>query len=234
MPVFQSAGELSAELGSGTRPVESGPCAATSGAGGPCRQLPYSIGVAVFAMMNGWMKTDEPEVPAPLFPQDLSGYELLYSINDSLMILDLANGEQRPFLEGGLSGRQPQWSSDAGRVVFTDGRTEGSEVFTVRSDGSELRQLTNTVSEYFKPKWSPDGTQIVFVADSPRRPDIHPADDPDRNTELWLMNSDGSELRHLTENDWDDWHPGGHPMAIWSFIRRIQIEVRFERFGFTV
>ena len=39
------------------------------------------------------------------------------------------------------------------------------------------------------PSWSPDGTQIAFTADEAG------------NDDIYVMNSDGSDLRRLTDND---------------------------------
>ncbi len=47
------------------------------------------------------------------------------------------------------------------------------------------------------PRWSPDGTQIVFVSDR------------DGNREIYLMDADGTSARRLTVNpardDWPAW-----------------------------
>ena len=68
------------------------------------------------------------------------------------------------------------------------------EIFTVNPDGSGLTQLTFTgpgvTNDY--PRWSADGTKIVF--DSNR---VTPAD-TDGNFEIWIMKADGSVQTQIT------------------------------------
>ena len=61
------------------------------------------------------------------------------------------------------------------------------EIFTARTDGSDLRQLTDNGAYNAEATASPDGRRIVFT--STRDGDI----------ELYLMTPDGSEVRRLTD-----------------------------------
>jgi Tol biopolymer transport system component len=66
-----------------------------------------------------------------------------------------------------------------------------SEIFTVNPDGSGLTQLTfdgNNIG----PRWSADGTKIVFVSSR-----VTPGD-TDGNYEIWVMNADGSGQMQIT------------------------------------
>ncbi|MCH8928473.1 MAG: PD40 domain-containing protein [Candidatus Marinimicrobia bacterium] len=62
-------------------------------------------------------------------------------------------------------------------------------IWTIRRDGTELRQITNGPDSSFD--WSPDGNQIVFL----RRNFNEPIEG---NGELWLINIDGTNLKQLT------------------------------------
>ena len=46
-------------------------------------------------------------------------------------------------------------------IVDANGQT-GRDIFTVRADGSDMRQLTNTPGIESNVAWSPDGTQIAY------------------------------------------------------------------------
>ena len=48
-----------------------------------------------------------------------------------------------------------------GRIAFAQDRGNGSEIFTMKPDGTGRRKLTHDPGAWF-PSWSPDGTQIVF------------------------------------------------------------------------
>jgi len=57
-----------------------------------------------------------------------------------------------------------------------------SDIWTVRADGTDLKQLT-TSGRCAYPSWTPDGRQIVFIA----------------NNQVWIMNADGTGKRQLTQ-----------------------------------
>ena len=84
-----------------------------------------------------------------------------------------------------------RWLEDE-RLAAT---SDFGSIWTVRPDGSGERRLTRTRFGDSDPVWSPDGRRIAFV----RRF----ADDvsfPERDSELMVMNADGSRLRRLTRN----------------------------------
>jgi Tol biopolymer transport system component len=73
-----------------------------------------------------------------------------------------------------------------GLIVFGADQTGSSQLYTVRPDGTQLRQITHlTNGDAASPDWSPDGRRIVF----------------ERNTaaagEIAIMNADGTGLSML-------------------------------------
>ena len=53
---------------------------------------------------------------------------------------------------------------DAAVLVFdrwADGAA-GADIYTVRADGTDLRQLTSGPDDEVAPAWSPDGTRIAY------------------------------------------------------------------------
>ena len=50
-----------------------------------------------------------------------------------------------------------------GTIVFVCDRTDNDEIGSMRADGSQQTQLTNTPEEEWGPKLSSDGDQVVFV-----------------------------------------------------------------------
>jgi secreted trypsin-like serine protease len=64
------------------------------------------------------------------------------------------------------TNQDPAWSPDNKRIVFSrKGLQNRQDLFVVNSDGTGLRNLTNTpdISEE-DPAWSPDGSQIAYTA----------------------------------------------------------------------
>lgn len=90
----------------------------------------------------------------------------------------------KPVLDGSLQIRLASISPDASTIAFT---TDGQEdLFVMRSDGSELRQLTNDIDRDRGPSWSSNGEQIVFYSSR------------SGNYQIWAIRPDGSELRQLS------------------------------------
>ena len=109
-----------------------------------------------------------------------------------------------------------------GRIAFDSGRSGGTQnIFTVRPDGSDVRQLTFLTAGQGAaswPAWSPDGQSIVF-----ERADIN---GPNR---MFVMNADGSGQRLLFNDDagYDDFRPSFSPdgsRVIFSRCRDVPTE----------
>jgi Tol biopolymer transport system component len=66
------------------------------------------------------------------------------------------------------------------------------DIFEANPDGSGLKRLTDSPGYDAEGSYSPDGKQIVFS--SQRDGDMEPA-----HSQLWIMNSDGSQPRQLTQ-----------------------------------
>jgi Tol biopolymer transport system component len=70
----------------------------------------------------------------------------------------------------------------------------GGEIYTINPNGTDIRQLTHLAPHHLAqwPAWSPDGSQIVFERVNARR----------QNNHIWIMDADGSNLRHLFPDPW--------------------------------
>jgi Tol biopolymer transport system component len=110
----------------------------------------------------------------------------------------------------GVLDQEPNWSADGGRIAFVSDRDGADfEVYTLRPNGSSVRQLTSNDAEEFRPNWSPDGRQITFTTDR------------DGDFEVYVMDTDGSEQTNVTANPAGDdgnsaWSPDGEKIAYLS------------------
>lgn len=109
-----------------------------------------------------------------------------------LQVLDMATGEVRSLGRGGL----PRWSPDGTRIAFFG---PGMQVWVMRADGSERRQVSDVPGLATYPSWSPDGKWIVFN----HVPSVGDFD----GTEIFVVRANGQDQRQLTQNDVMDGHP---------------------------
>ncbi len=65
----------------------------------------------------------------------------------------------------GVLDQEPNWSADGRRIAFMSDRDGADfEVYTMRPNGSNVRQLTSNDAGEFHPNWSPDSGQITFTS----------------------------------------------------------------------
>jgi Tol biopolymer transport system component len=91
------------------------------------------------------------------------------------------------------------------RIVFDSTRTTGTgvdnptgdnEIFTIRPDGTGLKQITHNTIADVAPVFSPDGTKIAYYSLGIQN------SNPEGDWEVYLMNAlDGSGNTNLTNND---------------------------------
>ena len=85
-----------------------------------------------------------------------------------------------------------------GKIAFSD---ETNDIWTMRADGSHVRQVTNGRAQEFDPTWSPDGERIAYR---------HQTGD-DTTTEIFVMDAEGMTRTNLTRNGVADWGPDWAP-----------------------
>ena len=69
-----------------------------------------------------------------------------------------------------------------GRIYFSSALSGNWDVWSIKPDGTDLKQLTHTPEDEHSPAVSPDGKEIIFV---------------DTRRSLWMMNLDGSNRRAI-------------------------------------
>ncbi len=64
----------------------------------------------------------------------------------------------------GLRGKDPTLSPDGKQIAFVTMRDGTANIGLVNTDGTDVRYLTNNndATQYFGPKWSPDGKHLLF------------------------------------------------------------------------
>jgi Tol biopolymer transport system component/tRNA A-37 threonylcarbamoyl transferase component Bud32 len=117
--------------------------------------------------------------------QELFGQARIESASFNAQTLDVGAARQ-PIVQGSRRLQDLDVSRDGEWLAY---RSEDvrHDVFVVRRDGSDQRQLTNDVIKQWTPRFSPDGTRLaIFSNDSGRY-------------QIWVMNRDGSGRVRLTD-----------------------------------
>lgn len=118
----------------------------------------------------------------------------------------VSGGYLNTYLPGAERYNQTNGSTGGLKIAFGSVRNGGNhDIYTMDLDGSNQLQLTTNAAYDDQPKWSPDGTKIVFMSDR------------DGNFEIYSMNADGSNQTRLTNSPAADgfpaWSPDGSKIA---------------------
>jgi Tol biopolymer transport system component len=166
-----------------------------------------AAGLILFALGCGDGPTDLPDASRDriVFASGASGTYDIYAMDQ-----DGGNLVQLTAMPG--QEAQPAPSPDGTRIAFSS--VEGPDYISVmNADGSGVTQLTGRLGRFpgeaASPSWSPDGSKILFTGTL------------GDNSDLFVMNADGTSPVNLTNDDSvrDDvgaWSPDGRRIA---FVR---------------
>jgi len=150
---------------------------------------------------------------------------------DNLFMLRPADGEVSLLVHGQELMWMPNVSPDGTRLVFArqysdpmrwqspaDTGFTSMGIFTVtlgdapETLAAQAVDLTDNAFFNSDPRWSPDGTQIVFTSEATG------------NVEIYRMRADGSDLVRLTDTgrlaSWPSWSPSGEQVAFVGLVDR--------------
>lgn len=99
-----------------------------------------------------------------------------------------------------------------GIITFSQTMEGQFEIFTMKADGTNQKQVTSYKLQDQNPAISPDGKRIVFVRQDSESSTL--------DNDIWVMDIDGSNPTLLTDNTVDDkrpvWSPDGTQIAFES------------------
>lgn len=117
-----------------------------------------------------------------------------------------SNGSGLARLTGGETlESDPAWSPDGSRILFVRAKGLGAEedptlehipqIHTMAPDGSDVVRRTDLARGASNPSWSPDGSRVAFESDG----------------DIFVMNSDGSDVTRLAVEPATGENPNPHP-----------------------
>jgi serine/threonine protein kinase len=105
--------------------------------------------------------------------------------------------------------RQPAFSPDGDRIIFSSNRSGNTDLWTVDRQTRTIRQLTDDPAIDFDPAFSPDGEHVLWTSNRTGNP------------EIWMAAADGSRARQVTHDGVDAENPtmtaGGEWIVYGSF-----------------
>ena len=132
-----------------------------------------------------------------------------------LRILNIADGAITQLTSA--NDNFPMWSPDGERISFTrdTGGVKSFDIFTIRPDGTDLKQLTDAPGNDAHSAWSPDGQYILFSSSRLGFRDEAPLYDgsPQPYAELFVMKADGSDQHAISDDKWEEATPAWVPEA---------------------
>jgi TolB protein len=143
--------------------------------------------------------------------------------DNDLFVMDPEGDNVQQLTDGPGYDGHPSWSADGERIIFNSDRTSPDpeapwnrrwhEIFSIRADGTDLRQHTTQQTICTYPGYAPDGERIVYrkIVEGPGLSwDLSTIT---RNSEVFVANVDGSDEMNLTSNaafdGWPAWSPDG-------------------------
>lgn len=141
----------------------------------------------------GWDPTWSPDGKQILFASGVDGKTQLFVVNRNGS--DLHQVSNLPAIRG-----RSDWSADGQFIVTYSGPAWNREVYIMNADGSNARQLTPRGGNSQGASFSPDGKWVVFTAYFDNYGDDH-------GCEIYIIRTDGTDLRRLTNNDYCDYQP---------------------------
>jgi Tol biopolymer transport system component len=146
----------------------------------------------------------------------------------NLVIIDVASGAITPVTSGPQTDNFPAWSPKGDRILFTSDRDGDWELYTIAPDGKDLRRLTNTPGNDAHATWSHDGEWIAFASARGGFKDEMPVGEGGGQGagDIFVMRWDGSDVRQLTDDAFEEATPAFAPQAS---LDRARIPRRFGR-----
>jgi Tol biopolymer transport system component len=110
---------------------------------------------------------------------------------------------RRALTKGLAKDRQPAFSPDGDRIIFSSNRSANLDLWIVDRCTRELVQLTDDPAHDMDPAFTPDGSRVLWSSNR------------SGNVEIWMAAADGSGARQVTHDGVDAENPTMTPDGEW-------------------
>jgi len=108
-------------------------------------------------------------------------------IQKRIWMVSTSGGEAIPLTRESASSSHPRWSPDRKYIAYLSSHDEGKsedeskkQIWTLRREGGEAEQLTDTVQDVDDFAWSPSGDRLVLVLKDPAPEEVEAAKSKDK------------------------------------------------------
>lgn len=152
---------------------------------------------------------EDPQLDNPHFDQSTPGYKrdggnYAWNFTPYMNIYEanLDGSGLKALTKGPEYHAECAYSADGKRIVFASNQSGSMNIYTMKSDGSDVRQVTKTTSSYNGGCFfSPDGKKIIFRSDREKQ----------HYLQIYIIDVDGKNEMQLTANGAVNWAPFFHP-----------------------
>lgn len=95
----------------------------------------------------------------------------------------------------------PVWSPDGEYIAYVSGEAENSDIWVMKSDGTEKQNVSNRDQFAYEPHWSPDGKYLAYVSAPPESSLQVGNVSVMTASEIWIVDMETMEQVNLTENN---------------------------------
>jgi Tol biopolymer transport system component len=116
-----------------------------------------------------------------------------------------STGSQGAATESDLAAQKAVGAKVKGTIVWSSARNGNHDLFVMNTDGTEVRAITHGEEVDWFPRFSPDGSQILFCRS--KKGWVYERDaNSDGKWDLWTIAPDGSGARKVVDNaSWGNW-----------------------------
>lgn len=156
----------------------------------------------IFASSHEAPENLENDTKIPGYKRDSKSYSWEFTPYMNIYESNPDGSELKALTAGPAYHAECAYSHGGARIVFASNMAGHMNLYTMRSDGSDMQQITHTIKGYNGgPFFSPDDSTIIYRADYEKKDYL----------QIYSLDVKRSEIKQLTKNSAVNWAPCWHP-----------------------